>query len=170
MHTGRVIMVFLQLLLSNSLLCLVEAQTNYKELGIYNITPLFYEILLKPEIETNIFRGHCQILIRIEEEKQTIGFHSAVAKIHNAILWKIESINKTLSSLDRTRPYEYINATYKVKDVRFDSHSEIFSLVFDKTIEYGYYVLEIHYFGYFTTNLEKDGFLRTSISDDGNKR
>ncbi|XP_020288712.1 endoplasmic reticulum aminopeptidase 2-like [Pseudomyrmex gracilis] len=68
----RVIMPFLLLSLSNSLIFSAKINTDYI-LGTYNITPLYYELILMPEIEEGFFR-EIQFYSRFTENTTIDGF------------------------------------------------------------------------------------------------
>lgn len=165
MRQIRGIMTLLQVLVSNILICLMEASyLHLTDLGIYNITPLYYKLTLRPEaMESNsaMFYGHCYITIRIEEDKQTIGFHSNV-HIHRAMLRKLDARNAIIYGPSVQEPFV---AHYTPQNYRYDTRLEVTSLDFNNTIEHGYYVLDIEYYSYFSNILSKNGFVRAPCTD-----
>lgn len=167
MHKVKIVMLFLQMFVSNILIVLVDAVSNYRELTFKErITPLYYklEVMLPNYIEQNIaIDGESRITIRIEENIQQLSFQS-FAHIQEATLHKINPYNVTIRE-----PYvrKHLVATYKPRKPYQSKDSGriregFVTLFFDKTIECGYYVLEVIFFTQVTNSRETDGFILTS--------
>ncbi|XP_020288718.1 thyrotropin-releasing hormone-degrading ectoenzyme-like [Pseudomyrmex gracilis] len=163
MQKVKIVMLFLQLFISNILIVLVDGNYNYREFTFKeHITPLYYklDIELPNHIRQNIaINGESRITIRIEENIEHLGFLS-FAFVQDVTLHKINPYNVTIRE-----PYvrEHLIATYKPK--KHQLKDSLVVLVFNKAIECGYYVLEIIFSTEVTNSAETDGFILTSYKN-----